>query len=149
SPTSVSRVALSARLGRIFRSTYNASCLRRNRFSATRWARGCSIDEATRTTSPRTQTIVRTSRRQAGWIIDGGYLACGRIADRAGSTAWGERYLAPKSTEFCSDPLFADHQGGPAQTPDLIAVGFPFCLSLSRSDEQMRPHCSSRSRNRR
>ena len=94
--------------GRIFRSTYNASCLRRNRFSATSWARGCSIDEANRTTSPRTQTIARTSRREADWIIDGGYLACAPIADRAGRPAWDQRYLAQNQPNF-SDPVFADH----------------------------------------
>ena len=39
SATRTIRVALSARLGRVFRSTYNASCLRGNRFSPTELAR--------------------------------------------------------------------------------------------------------------
>ena len=63
--------ATSANAGRVIgpprlpcRSRYNADCLRRNRFSAASWTRGCNSDDPNRRTSPATRAIVRTSSRE-------------------------------------------------------------------------------------
>jgi hypothetical protein len=46
-----------------------ANCFRRNKFSAARFARDCSISAARRATSARSLKIVLTARRNAGWLM--------------------------------------------------------------------------------
>lgn len=64
SATRVIRVASSARRALTLRSRYNANCLRKNRFSAARYACERHMHETNRRTSPATRRVVRTKTAQ-------------------------------------------------------------------------------------
>jgi hypothetical protein len=68
-PTSAIRVASSARRGFTWRSTYNANCFLRNRFSAASWARDRTAVDANRATSPMTRSAVRTAASNLDRLI--------------------------------------------------------------------------------
>ncbi len=67
--TSTIRVASSARRGFAWRSMYNASCFRRNKFSAASWACDRTAVEANRTTSPMIRRMVHAAVRDRDRLI--------------------------------------------------------------------------------
>ena len=72
SATSAIRVASSARRGFACRSTYNASCFLRNRFSAASWACDRTAAETSDSKSPAIRMSVRTRQRfQQLFLPDG------------------------------------------------------------------------------
>src|SRR5262249_18275168 len=108
--TSAIRVASSARRGFTGRSTYNANCFFRKRFSAASWAWDLTVAETKRATSEQRRTRVSATLRKrdqlivaASYPINDGHSLCVRALLGTGA-------IRPDPAEIAPDGFFADHR---------------------------------------